>query len=106
MRISDWSSDVCSSDLLVEHRLDRAAVGDVGLDQKGVAAGVLDRLQRFLGGFAAAVIVARDADAGVGERDRDITADVAAAAGDERGFTMASTVVNFLILVCGCVGCS
>src|SRR3546814_3768669 len=104
MRISDWSSDVCSSDLLVEHRLDRAAVGDVGLDQKGVAAGVLDRLQRFLGGFAAAVIVDRDADAGAGERDRDRTADVAAAAGDERGFPLESHVVHFLILGCWWIG--
>src|SRR3546814_4172210 len=29
MRISDWSSDVCSSDLRPEHRVDVAVIGDV-----------------------------------------------------------------------------
>src|SRR3546814_17070758 len=30
MRISDWSSDVCSSDLLVAHELRRDEIGDGG----------------------------------------------------------------------------
>src|SRR3546814_19179414 len=89
---------------LVEHRLDRISVGHVCLDQKGVAAGVLDRLQRFLGGFAAAVIVDRDADAGAGECDRDRSADVASAAGDERGFPLESHVMDSLFLIVGGLG--
>ncbi len=57
---------------LVEHRLDRVAVGDVGLNQKGVAARVLDASSAyFFGGFAAAVVIDRDADAGARKRDRD-----------------------------------
>src|SRR3546814_4776342 len=44
MRISDWSSDVCSSDLDVDHRLDRedhaglqfgAGAGAAGMDDLG-----------------------------------------------------------------------
>src|SRR3546814_1036068 len=43
MRISDWSSDVCSSDLL---RLERADIGlDLGIDAGEFVA--LDRLHRF-----------------------------------------------------------
>src|SRR3546814_3255575 len=54
MRISDWSSDVCSSDLLVQiggvethHARERLAVGEaaVGLHQRvGVARGHLDMI--------------------------------------------------------------
>src|SRR3546814_13486974 len=43
MRISDWSSDVCSSDLLDAHR-DRAARGHVGPD---TTEGLARRLQRL-----------------------------------------------------------
>src|SRR3546814_5876286 len=43
MRISDWSSDVCSSDLIAEarvviHRLDDAASGLAAPDGSGIAA--------------------------------------------------------------------
>ena len=93
----------CDTDL-VEHRLHGIAVGDVGLDQEGVAARVLDRLQRFLGGFAAAVVIDRDAHTGARERDRDRSADVASAAGDERGFPLEVHVMLFLILGCWWVG--
>src|SRR3546814_10907065 len=30
MRISDWSSDVCSSDLIIERRVKRQSVGGIG----------------------------------------------------------------------------
>src|SRR3546814_12743843 len=49
MRISDWSSDVCSSDLL--HRLGHAnETGDVG------AEGVISGRAIFLGGFGTAIV--------------------------------------------------
>src|SRR3546814_1030720 len=47
MRISDWSSDVCSSDLLVDARGDRLVIEEV--DQQAVHA-VLDNLGDRLGG--------------------------------------------------------
>src|SRR3546814_12854545 len=49
MRISDWSSDVCSSDLRIEHLLaqrrsnTRAVVGDVDLDRPVVSGTQGDR---------------------------------------------------------------
>src|SRR3546814_16206683 len=55
MRISDWSSDVCSSDLHVLHfakigEFDRAAVrkADLGLSQRIGALGVAEHAHRLL----------------------------------------------------------
>ena len=85
---------------LIEHRLHRIAVGHVRLDQESVAARVVDDFKRFFGGFAAAVVIDCDANTCAGERDRDRSADVAATAGDERGFPLESHVMQFLILGC------
>src|SRR3546814_18599372 len=55
MRISDWSSDVCSSDLLVDRLVDRTGIADTGRNRlRGgrMAAGVTERLQIVAGGDA------------------------------------------------------
>src|SRR3546814_14458963 len=39
MRISDWSSDVCSSDLLTDRMIDRVLADVVQFSEKGVAFG-------------------------------------------------------------------
>src|SRR3546814_19809254 len=55
MRISDWSSDVCSSDLLVDRLVDRTGIADTGRNRlRGgrMAAGVTERLQIMAGGDA------------------------------------------------------
>src|SRR3546814_10441419 len=47
MRISDWSSDVCSSDLDAEHVGDHVRVGiGTGLDRRGVRANALRERRR------------------------------------------------------------
>src|SRR3546814_12344179 len=53
MRISDWSSDVCSSDLFVHHRFDRAGIAllpqPFGLgDFRRIAPGPKHDLEDFL----------------------------------------------------------
>src|SRR3546814_17608357 len=40
MRISDWSSDVCSSDLREKHLADQQAAGDALLSGRGLPGGV------------------------------------------------------------------
>src|SRR3546814_6804634 len=47
MRISDWSSDVCSSDLIALYRPDVAVVTNISLDHKS-----LDELHGLFGDFA------------------------------------------------------
>src|SRR3546814_5369298 len=49
MRISDWSSDVCSSDLLIDIALRKARAGDVGLAQ------IVAQVARHGDGFVAHV---------------------------------------------------
>src|SRR3546814_15276843 len=59
MRISDWSSDVCSSDLGVVSRRHRAGVGDLGARRRGT-----DRVGHATGsGIALAQV--RSVDLGV-----------------------------------------
>src|SRR3546814_1556830 len=50
MRISDWSSDVCSSDLAGDHRLvqRRVAVGDGGVDLDHLVATIMG-VDRYAG---------------------------------------------------------
>src|SRR3546814_14505262 len=67
MRISDWSSDVCSSDLLVDLRLDRAGVGDLLQtarfdDRAGIATGVEHFVEHVLGDAAGDGVVGDQID--------------------------------------------
>src|SRR3546814_16367385 len=64
MRISDWSSDVCSSDLRIGHRLDRLDLGKIVLQHMLAAPaeiGAQNRRDRF-GGDLVAVRPSRLAD--------------------------------------------
>src|SRR3546814_12126521 len=101
MRISDWSSDVCSSDLLDVHRCELAAVVDFDVESDAVAffeahhAGALDRADVDKGiGLS---VVARDkakALRRVEEFDRArgaFTGQLAPAAGTARRATGASS---------------
>src|SRR3546814_13826053 len=53
MRISDWSSDVCSSDLLIGHRHERRARVGIRIDGNGRDAHAARGLDNAAGDFAA-----------------------------------------------------
>src|SRR3546814_3145368 len=79
MRISDWSSDVCSSDLIAEHRLARESRHDVADDAEGrqdhdVDLGVPEEPEQVLEQnrvAAAGRIEERSAEIAVGEQHGD-----------------------------------
>src|SRR3546814_7143530 len=88
MRISDWSSDVCSSDLLadgIDQRLDRT--GFVDVEPASMAAG----RSQALADRGRARVAGRGADDGRalgGEFVGDRSANPAAGAGDQRNPTL------------------
>src|SRR3546814_9035709 len=85
MRISDWSSDVCSSDLPVGLEEDLAKLGDAEVGKLARMAPALRKLgkvdQRLFDAFenigrALARIVLRDIAAGVVERSEEHTSEL------------------------------
>src|SRR3546814_4794446 len=78
MRISDWSSDVCSSDLVVEHRL-HLVLAVV----KGAFEGDIEDVRRQHGGHLAALHLG-DATHGVQHEDVDLLVEIGRASCRER----------------------
>src|SRR3546814_2521338 len=66
MRISDWSSDVCSSDLVDE--LDRLVAGGLGKAEQGRAPATYRLIPRPKTALAGKAVEMLDDDMGVGEQ--------------------------------------
>src|SRR3546814_20460726 len=90
MRISDWSSDVCSSDLLTDHpvcplgvlffgrpqltlvdELDRLVAGGLGKAEQGRAPATYRLIPRPKTALAGKAVELLDDDMGVGERSEE-----------------------------------
>src|SRR3546814_8033883 len=88
MRISDWSSDVCSSDLLARrlrwHRLGKGGGIEVGVSEQSLDDADVDAVLEQVGGKAVAQGVRPDALVDIGRLSR-LDDDAVELAGADRG---------------------
>src|SRR3546814_10111679 len=87
MRISDWSSDVCSSDLVDDDPVERQREGDLALVGRNLAGQQLEqgRLARAVGADDADAVAALDAEGEIPD-DRAVAEPLGDMIGDDHRF--------------------